>query len=55
MLRNRSKGRTPPQCTCGDRGTCNYCPSIAVIATAQAHLPAGGPGQQAADRIARRR
>ncbi|WFE27809.1 hypothetical protein O7623_00925 [Solwaraspora sp. WMMD791] len=41
-------------CTCNNTGRCGLCPSIAVTATREAQLPAGSPGQRAADRIARR-
>ncbi|WP_433530364.1 hypothetical protein ACQPYA_30725 [Micromonospora sp. CA-263727] len=44
----------PPQCTCHNTGRCGYCPSIAVTATREAHLPTGSPGQKAADRIDRK-
>lgn len=31
-----SKKSRPPQCTCGDRGVCGYCPSIATTASHEA-------------------
>ncbi len=48
-----AKNTRPPACTCGNRGICGYCPSVAVTATREARLPAGSPGRKAADRIAR--
>jgi hypothetical protein len=43
---------TLPRCTCGDRGRCGYCPSIAATAAREGYPPVQRRGIRACIRTA---